>query len=68
MILRIRVPRSQNSIPHVPFVTGILLMFAKQKTVKQYCVLFKQLYEIGPWCQRVGLHPGNDTEQDNNSP
>ena len=32
---------------HVQFVTGILLIFAKQETVKQYFLL-KQLYEIGP--------------------
>ncbi len=31
----------------VKFVTGTLLISAKQKNVKQYCLL-KQLYEIGP--------------------
>ena len=38
---------SQTTMSIAEFVTGILLISAKQKIVKQYFLL-KQLYEIGP--------------------
>ncbi len=33
---------------HVPFVTGILLLFVKQKSVEDFVRLIKLLYGIGP--------------------
>ena len=39
---------SQSTMAHVPFVTGILIIFAEQETFKHNFLLLKQLYEIGP--------------------
>ena len=41
---------SQNTITHVTFVPGTLLVSAKHKLVKQHYLL-KQRYEIGPRTQ-----------------
>ena len=38
MLTRIRLP-SQNTISHIRFLTGILLISTEQKTVKQYFLL-----------------------------
>ncbi len=46
MLTRIRLP-ANNTMSHVHFVTGILVIFAEQKIFK-LCVLLRQLYEIGP--------------------
>ncbi len=35
---------SQNTMSHVPFVTGILLLFVKQKSVEDFVRLIKLLY------------------------
>ena len=41
-------------MPHVQFVSGILLISAEQKNVKQFCFLLRQLYKIDPWSSLHG--------------